>query len=187
VPIAWIVRRVCVGDCRLCACSVCVCVCVCVCVSCASTCVPCFPPRDRAAWPGGGCCRSTFRPARTHRRTVNATVRPVCCPASLAAVHACAQSCAVQGGSSQRACVVKPLTCVCDCASWLRPAAACVWVGCVNVNTTDATAGATALLLPAQNTYTSVSRVSGADCSDYRRRSLGALYVCITGKAAVCE
>ena len=24
-------------------------------------------------------------------------------------------------------------------------------------------------------------------CSDYRRRSLGALYVCITGKAAVCE
>ena len=163
VPIAWIVRRVCVGDCRLCACSVCVCVCVCVCVSCASTCVPCFPPRDRAAWPGGGCCRSTFRPARTHRRTVNATVRPVCCPASLAAVHACAQSCAVQGGSSQRACVVKPLTCVCDCASWLRPAAAtCVRVGVC-------------------------CRVSGADCSDYRRRSLGALYVCITGKAAVCE
>ena len=64
---------------------------------------------------GGGCCRSRcFRPRANHASvTVNATVRPVCCPASLAAVHACAQSCAVQGGSSQRACVVKPLTCVC--------------------------------------------------------------------------
>jgi hypothetical protein len=125
VPIAWIVRRVCVGDCRLCACSVCVCVrvCVCVCVVCIHVCAM-LPAQGSRCLAGGGML--SFRPARTHRRTVNATVRPVCCPASLAAEHACAQSCAVQGGSSQRACVVKPLTCVCDCASWLRPA--CVWV-----------------------------------------------------------
>jgi hypothetical protein len=60
VPIAWIVRRVCVGDCRLCACSVCVCVCVCVCRVHPRV---CHASRPGIALPGrrGGCVGSFRR------------------------------------------------------------------------------------------------------------------------------
>ena len=116
----------CALDCASCVCggatvddvhAVCVCVCVCGVHP-----RVCHASRPGIALPGrgGGCCRS----APNASVTVNAAVRPVCCPASLAAVHACSQSCAVQGGSSQRACVVKPLVsalsvrvcCVCRCS-----------------------------------------------------------------------
>ena len=124
-----------------------VCVCVCVCVSCASTCVPCFPPRDRAAWPAGGlCCRSARERIGDSERNSSACV--------LSGVSRCG-------------------TCMCTelCrAGWVVAASMCC---------------ETTHLCVRHGVRVGVCCVGR--CSDYRRRSLGALYVCITGKAAVCE
>jgi len=156
VPIAWIVRRACGGDCRSCACSVCVC--VCVCVVCIHVCAIAFPPRDRAAAGRGGVLRQTC-----DMRVV--VVRPE------------------RIGDSERnssACVLSGVsrcgTCMCTelCrAGWVVAASMCC-------ETTHFT-----LVCARHGVRVGVCCVGR--CSDYRRRSLGALYVCITGKAAVCE
>jgi hypothetical protein len=67
VPIAWIVRRVCVGDCRLCACSVCVCVRVrvCVCVVCIHVCAM-LPAQGSRCLAGGGMLSTFDVPARSN-------------------------------------------------------------------------------------------------------------------------